>query len=128
MLKQTMLVLCVLLVTCSLSGCVALAVGGAAGAAGVMYHEGRLVDKVNAPLEKAYSASLATLEAKKLIVTSKSADIANAHIKSKYADDKEIWIDIEGITTEVCEIKIRVGVMGDQDRSIDLLEGIKSRL
>jgi len=116
------------LLVASLSGCVALAVGGAAGAAGVMYHEGRLVDKVNAPLEKAYSASLATLESKKLIVTSKSADIADAHIKSKYADDKEIWIDIEAITSEVCEIKIRVGAFGDQDRSIDLLEGIKSRL
>ena len=128
MLKLTIRIACAVLLTCSVSGCVALAVGGAAGAAGVMYHEGRLVDKVNAPLERAYSASLATLEAKKLIVTSKSADVANAHIKSKYADDKEIWIDIEAITSEVCEIKIRVGVMGDQDRSIELLEGIKSRL
>lgn len=128
MLKQTIRVCAALLLMSSLSGCVALAVGGAAGAAGVMYHEGRLVDKVNAPLEDAYRASLATLEAKKLIVSSKSADIANAHIKSKYADDKEIWIDIEAITSEVCEIKIRVGAFGDQDRSIDLLEGIKSRL
>jgi hypothetical protein len=68
------------------------------------------------------------LESKKLVVSSKSADVASAHIKSKYADDKEIWIDIEAITSEVCEIKIRVGAFGDQDRSIDLLEGIKSRL
>lgn len=120
-------ILCILAIS-TMSGCVALAVGGAAGAAGVMYHEGRLVDKVNAPLEKAYNASLAMLDSKKLVVTSKSADIANAHIKSKYADDKEIWIDIEAITSEVCEIKIRVGVFGDQDRSIDLLEGIKARL
>ncbi len=128
MLKYTIRVMAVLILASTLPGCVALAVGGAAGAAGVMYHEGRLVDKVNAPLQKAYTASLATLESKKLIVISKSADVANAHIKSKYADDKEIWIDIEGITSEVCEIKIRVGVMGDQDRSIELLEGIKSRL
>lgn len=128
MMKHSVRIVAALGLVSSLSGCVALAVGGAAGAAGVMYHEGRLVDKVNAPLERAYSASLATLEAKKLIVTSKSADIANAHIKSRYADDKEIWIDIEAITSGVCEIKIRVGVMGDQDRSIDLLEGIKARL
>ncbi len=101
---------------------------GAAGAAGVMYHEGRLVDKVNAPIDRAYDAALSTLAAKKLAVSSKSADIASAHIKSKYADGKELWIDIEAITSEVCEIKIRVGITGDQDRAIDLLEGIKSRL
>ncbi len=128
MFKLTIRLVAVLFVMFSLSGCVALAVGGAAGAAGVMYHEGRLVDKVNAPIERAYQASLDTLAAKKLVVSSKSADVAAAHIKSKYADDKDIWIDIEAITSEVCEIKIRVGVMGDQDRSIDLLEGIKSRL
>jgi hypothetical protein len=128
MIRYSIRIVAALILLCSLSGCVALAVGGAAGAAGVMYHEGRLVDKVNAPLEKAYNASLATLESKKLIVSSKSADVASAHIKSKFANDKEIWIDIEAITSEVCEIKIRVGVMGDQDRSIELLEGIKARL
>lgn len=128
MLKQTLRMAAALLAVASLSGCVALAVGGAAGAAGVMYVKGRVVDKVNAPIERVYNASLAMLESKKLAVTSKQADVAAAHIKSKYADDKEIWIDIEAITSEVCEIKIRVGVTGDQDRSIDLLDGIKSRL
>ncbi len=128
MFKQSLRVAAAILVVLSLSGCVALAIGGAAGAAGVMYHEGRLVDKVNAPIDRAYAAALSTLAAKKLAVSSKSADIASAHIKSKYADGKEIWIDIEAITSEVCEIKIRVGITGDQDRAIDLLEGIKSRL
>ena len=128
MFRQLMRVSLALLVLCSMSGCIALAMGGAAGAAGVMYVKGRVVDKVNAPIERAYGASLAMLDSKKLPVISKQADVAAAHIKSKYADDKEIWIDIEAITSEVCEIKIRVGVTGDQDRSIDLLEGIKSRL
>ncbi len=128
MFTQCIRITATLLVVLSLSGCVALAIGGAAGAAGVMYHEGRLVDKVNAPIDRAYDAALSTLAAKKLAVSSKSADIASAHIKSKYADGKELWIDIEAITSEVCEIKIRVGITGDQDRAIDLLEGIKSRL
>ena len=128
MFKQFARIAVVLVVVSSLAGCVALAVGGAAGAGGVMYVKGRVVDKVNAPIEKAYNASLAMLASKKLPVNSKSADVAAAHIKSKYADDKEIWIDIEAITSEVCEIKVRVGVMGDQDRSIDLIEGIKARL
>ncbi len=128
MFTQCIRITATLLVVLSLSGCVALAIGGAAGAAGVMYHEGRLVDKVNAPIDRAYDAALSTLAAKKLAVSSKSADIASAHIKSKYADGKELWIDIEAITSEVCEIKIRVGITGDQDRAIDLLDGIKSRL
>ena len=128
MFKITLRMMAATLVMLSMSGCIALAVGGAAGAGGVMYVKGRVVDKVNAPIEKAYNASLSMLAAKKLPVKSKSADVAAAHVTSKYADDKEIWIDIEAVTSEVCEIKIRVGALGDQDRAIDLLDGIKSRL
>jgi hypothetical protein len=117
-----------LLVIFSLSGCVALALGGAAGAGGVIYVKGQIKDTVNAPIERTYKACQATLDSKKLVILSKSADVASAHIKSKYSDGKEIWIDLEAITSEVCEIRIRVGALGDQDRSIDLLEGIKSRL
>lgn len=127
-LRTALRPLVALLVMSSFSGCVALAVGAAGGAAGVVHVKGRLVDKINAPVERVYNASLSMLAAKGLPVIEQRADVASARIKSEYKDDKDIWIEIEAITSEVCEIRIRVGLTGDQDRSIDLLEGIKSRL
>ena len=128
MLNLVLRIALALLVCCSFSGCIALAVGGAAGAAGAIYVKGQLKDHLNAPVERAYKASVATLDAKKIAITSKSADSSSAHIKAKYADGKEIWIDLDEVTSAVCDIHIRVGLTGDQDRSIDLLDGIKSKL
>jgi len=112
----------------SLSGCVALAVGAAGGAAGAVYVKGRLVDKVDAPVERAYNATLSMLGSKGLPVLEKRADIASAFIRSEYKDDKDIRIEIEAVTSEVCEIKIRVGLTGEHSRSLDLMNGIKARL
>jgi hypothetical protein len=110
------------------SGCVALAVGAAGGAAGAVYVKGRLVETVDAPVERVYNATLAMLDAKGLPTLEHKADIASANVRSEYTDDEDIRIEIEGITSEVSEIRIRVGLTGDHDRSVDLLEGIKSRL
>jgi hypothetical protein len=112
----------------SMSGCVALAVGAAGSAAGVVYVKGRLVDKVDAPVERVYNATLATLGSKGLPIKEKELNIDSANIRSEYKDDEDIRIEIEAITSQVSEIRIRVGLTGDQGRSIDLLDGIKGRL
>ncbi len=118
----------VLAILSSMSGCVALAVGAAGGAAGAVYVKGRLVDKVDAPVERAYNATLAMLGSKGLPVLEKRADVASAFVRSEYKDDKDIRIEIEAITSEVCEIRVRVGLTGDHSRSLDLMNGIRSRL
>jgi len=118
-----------LLIVSSLSGCVALAVGAAGGAAaGAVYVKGRLVEKVDAPLERAYNATLATLASKGLPVIEQRADVASAFVRSEYKDDKDIRIEIEAITSEVCEIRIRVGLTGEHTRSLELMNAIKARL
>jgi hypothetical protein len=118
----------VLLVAGSLSGCVALAVGAAGGAAGAVYVKGRLVDNVNAPVTAVYNASRSMLNAKGLPIKDEKADVASAHLRSEYADGDDIRIEIEAVTSEVSKIKIRVGLTGDHNRSLDLLNGIKARL
>jgi hypothetical protein len=126
--NQSIRFLAVLLTFSTMPGCVALAVGAAGGAAGVVYVKGRLVDKVNAPVERVYNATLAMLNAKGLPIREKRVDISSANVRSEYANDDDIRIEIDAITSEVSEIRIRVGLTGDQDRSLDLLEGIKARL
>lgn len=118
----------VLVVLGSVSGCVALAVGAAGGAGGAEYVKPRLVEKVNAPVERVYSATLGMLGAKGLPAIEKRADVASALVRSEYKDDKDIRIEIEAITSEVSEIRIRVGVVGEHTRSLELMNGIKARL
>ena len=112
----------------SLSGCVALAVGAAGGAAGAVYVKGRLTEKVDAPVERAYNATLGMLAAKGLPVLEQRADVASAFVRSEYKDDKDIRIEIDAITSEVSEIRIRVGVTGEHTRSLELMNAIKARL
>jgi hypothetical protein len=127
-LRRTILVTAVVASSAMMSGCVALAVGAAGGAAGAVYVKGRVVDKVDAPVERVYNATLSMLGSKDLPVLEKRVDIASANVRSEYSNDDDIRIEIEAITSEVSEIRVRVGLTGDQDRSLDLLEGIKSRL
>lgn len=127
-MRAALRALAALTILTGLSGCVALAVGAAGSAAGVVYVKGRLVDRLNAPVERVYNATLDMLNAKGLTIKSHDADVASAEVRSEFGNGDEIRITIDSITSEVSEIKIRVGLTGDQRRSIDLLEGIKARL
>lgn len=120
--------LAVLVTMGAVSGCVALAVGAAGSAAGVVYVKGRLQDNLNAPVERVYNASLAMLNAKGLPIREQRADVGSANIRSKYGGGDDIRIEIKAITSEVSQIRIRVGLTGDHNRSLDLLDGIKARL
>ena len=127
-LRRLILVIAVLSAAGTVTGCVALAVGAAGGAAGVVYVKGRLVDTIDAPVERVYNASLAMLGAKGLPVREKRIDFSSARIRSEYKDGEDIRIEIDAITSEVSEVRIRVALTGDQGRSSDLLDSIKARL
>lgn len=118
----------VTLIAISATGCVALAVGAAGGAAGAVYAKGRLTDHIDATVERTHTAVVQTLEDNGLPLLKDEADVASAEVNSKYADGKDIWIDLEAQTSSVTKITIRVGVFGDKQRSLDLLEDIKRRL
>lgn len=117
-----------LLITTSATGCVALAIGAAGGAAGAVYVKGWLEENVDATVEQVHSAAIRTLEAQGLPVLDDDSDVATLDIKSKYADGRDIWIKGSAITSEVTKVRIRVGLTGEQDRSMDLLNRIKGRL
>ncbi len=127
-LRRIILAAAMIAAASSMSGCVALAVGAAGSAAGVVYVKGRLQDNLDASVQRVYNASLAMLAAKGLPVREKEVDAGSAWIRSEYKDGEDIRIDIDAVTSEVSEIRIRVGLTGDQGRSIDLLDGIKARL
>lgn len=105
-----------------------LAGGAAAGAGAVIWHEGRLEQNLDAPLAQTVQAAEDALEALGLPVLESKADKLTAHLESEYADGKHVWIDMEALSEATTRARIRVGVMGDKERALNVLDAIKDRL
>jgi len=113
------------MVTLSASGCFWLAVGAVGGVAGAVYYEGRLQQTLNADVAKCYQAAQQTLADLKLPVFENRVDAVTAHLESRYADDKRVWIDMEAVGSGSTKITIRVGVVEGKDRALAIMDGIK---
>lgn len=125
-LKVKLLFLLVL--TFGLSGCFWLLVGGAGGAGGAIYYKGRIVHTVNAYYTKVHKASLSALKGMGLPIYKDQLELNKSNIESSFLDDTKIWIEIEGISRHTSKIYIRVGLLGDEARSRELLKKILARL
>lgn len=112
----------------SLAACVALVAGGAIGAGGVIYVNGELTHTVNRPVPKVYAATIATLKDMNLPVLEDTHDQLSARIKSKLATGEDINISLNSASAETTKIGVRVGVVGDKDKSQTILSNIESHL
>ena len=106
------------------TGC-ALLVGGAAGAGTVAYLEGDLESTEDITLNRLWDAVQKAVEDLEFDVESKDKDALAAKLVARSADDKDIRIDLKRKTDKMTEIKIRVGKIGDESRSLKILEEIK---
>ncbi len=112
----------------TLSGCVALAVGAAAGAGGYMWVKGQLVKEYPVPSEKLQRATLRALKNMGLAIVEQKGDRLAAKIESAFQDGKKIHIAVEAVTERSSRIKIRVGVFGDKMRSEMVLNAVEKNL
>ena len=110
-----------------LSGCFLL-VGAAVGAGGVTWAKGRLQKDINTTFEKLHKATIASLKEMDLPIVVDRKDVLTAKVESRFADGKGVWIDLDKMTEYTSRIVIRVGVLGDQTRSNDILSRIEKRL
>ncbi len=109
-------------------GCVALLIGGAAGAGGVIWIKGKLQEEFNSSLTQVHTATLGALKELELPIIEDKKDQMSAKIESRFADGKTVWIDIDAITNTSCKITIRVGTFGDEARSRKILDKIHRHL
>ncbi|HAM50705.1 MAG TPA: hypothetical protein DCP92_08455 [Nitrospiraceae bacterium] len=126
-LRILSMLLSVMLLSMHMTGCVALVAGGAAGA-GVVYIKGQLNENINEPVPRVYDASISALKELGLPLIDYDHDTVSAKIKSKFADGDDIWIEIEAVTAESSKITVRVGVMGDENKSRKILDVIHKHL
>ena len=112
--------------TCS--GCFALAVGVAGGAAGAVYVLGKLTDEVNYDVPVVHAAATQAMSELGLKPSEDRADKLTAHIKSEFADGTNVWTDMQSIGDDRTKLTVRVGVTGDEVRARKIHEAIKRHL
>lgn len=130
-MKQAVLRASILLIAAlPLSGCVVLALGAAATAAagGAVYVKGQLKETVDGTVVEVHRAARTALNETGVRITTDLQDDFTAQLEGTMADGTRVWIDIERVTASTTRLSIRVGYMGDQARSSELLERIKRSL
>ena len=120
-------VLCsVLALSCS--GCFALFVGAAGGAAGAVYVMGKLKDELNYEVRVVHNATVAALDELELKLLDNKVDKLSAHVESEFADSEHVWIDLESLSDSRTSLTIRVGVTGNEVRARKIHDAIKRHL
>ncbi len=127
-MRKIFAVILMFLFIVSTSGCLALLVGAGAGAGTSTWLSGKLVQEVDASLEKAISASEKGINALNLDITKKTVKSDVAQIMAEYTDGSTVWVDIHRVLANTSRIEIRVGMRSDKEAARKILDQIKKRL
>ncbi|MFH1241001.1 MAG: DUF3568 family protein [Pseudomonadota bacterium] len=120
-------ILCFLMVGCGAA--VLVGTGAAAGVAGFKYYEGALIVDFKAPFKDTWDASLRALKGMEgLEVKSADHGITEGKIWGTFSDKKPLQVSFKYVSANETQVKIRVGVLGDQDASIIVKDRIKKEL
>ena len=112
----------------SASGCIPLVIGAAAGVGGYAWMQGELAQDLSAATERVHRASSKAMRDLKIAVYEDTGDRISARIVAKFTDGTDVNIQINAKTEYQSVIKIRVGVLGDKEKSELILNAIKKRL
>ncbi|HRQ72961.1 MAG TPA: DUF3568 family protein [Phycisphaerales bacterium] len=112
-------------------GCTVALVAGAAaaGIAGTyMYTEGRLESVEDAPLAEVHAAALKAVDDLGFTLKRESQDAFNSIVVARRADDSEVNIAMEKKSDTTTAVRIRVGIVGDEAVSTEILSRIRANL
>jgi hypothetical protein len=110
------------------SGCLAVVVGAAGGAAGAVYVMGKLNAEVNYEMSVVHKATVAALAEMELKLLEDKVDKLSAHVESEFSDGEHVWIDLEYLSDSRTSLTIRVGVTGNEVRARKIYDAIKRHL
>jgi hypothetical protein len=108
------------------TGCIMVAAGAGAGA--VAYVRGDLETVVSADYEKVVAAAREAVEQLEFNKVSDNKDALKAVLVARTALDKKVEITLQSGGKKITNVKIRVGLIGDQQLSIAILDKIKANL
>ena len=110
----------------SLSGCILAAAGAGAGA--VAYARGDLDTNLNYDYNKVVDSARNTIKDLEFAKISENKDALKAILVARTALDKKVEITITNSGKKLTNIKIRVGLFGDEALSMSILDKIKAGL
>lgn len=110
-----------------ISGCIAVAAVGA-GAGAVAYLKGTLDSHLNASLETSLPVVRDAMKGMGYVKTKEISDTRTAKIIYRDSLDQKIIITLNQKTSNLTAISVRVGHVGDENRSIEILEEIQDLL
>jgi hypothetical protein len=128
---KSVALLCCLLIGLSACSRKWVVLGGAAAAVGVgtyAYIKGDLKRNYEAPIDKAWEATVKAVEELKMTIESKQHDAFSGIIKGKMADGKGFAINLKRLGETSTEIGIRIGTFGDRQKSEAIHDKILSKL
>ena len=111
----------------SAQGCVLLA-GAAVGAGAAAYHMGKLEQNVDYGVDTVHDATLKALKKLDMYIISDNSLVNGSKIEAETAEGQKVKIDIEPLTEKATKINIRVGLVGDEERSYMIFNAIKKQL
>jgi len=109
-----------------LPGCIAVAAGAGAGV--VAYVRGDLETTLANDFNPVVDATRGAIKDLEFASVSDNKDAFKAVIVARTAMDKKIEIELTNTGKNLTSIKIRVGVFGDEQLSLAILDKIKARL
>ncbi len=129
MAKNSLSIMLLGILLFSSSGCVALLVGGGAGAGTVAYIKGELKSTEEASIDRTWEAAQEAVKDLEFVITSKEKEnTSSAKLIARDARDKKIEIELKKISEHLTKVTIRVGVFGDESLSRLILERLKKSL
>jgi hypothetical protein len=110
-----------------LTGC-ALMLGGAAGAGTVAYVKGELKEQLPATTEQIRDAIGGATAQLGLVTIKTEADKLSGDYVVRTGSDEKVMIRYERVKDNLTEVRIRVGMFGDENLSRSIMGEIKKRL
>ncbi len=111
-----------------LQGCVAAVIGAGAGAGTIAYIKGELQTTYAASLNRTWEATLAALNDLEIKVHSTQKDATEGVIEASKADGTKVKLNLKPASPDTTIVKIRVGILGDEEVSRIISHQISKRL
>ena len=109
-----------------LSGCLAVAAGAGAGA--YAYVRGDLEANLNYDYNRVVDSARNAIKELEFARVSENKDALKAVLVARTALDKKVEITVTYSAKKLTNIKIRVGIFGDEQLSLSILDKIKAGL
>jgi uncharacterized lipoprotein len=121
----SLLILCLCITGCA----VAFLGGAAAGIAGYKYHKDALTVVYEAPFDNTWDASVKAMEDMGFTIENKTKELGSGKISTKEDEkNKKVNLTLQYKSLQETEVKIRVGLLGDETASIYIKDKIAGLL